>query len=98
MPDTARKGEIVDKLINLTGIAGIVGGFGLMLFQGITFLMKGAWISYTVLGTVETWSGSLSDTIATHPGIMDALQKCPLSAALIGVGLIFIWIASKMRA
>jgi hypothetical protein len=94
---TVRKGALVEKLINLTGIAGVVGGFGLMLFQGITFLMKGTWISYTVLGAIDKWSGSLSDTIAANPGLMDALQKCPLSAALIGAGFIFLWIASKMR-
>jgi hypothetical protein len=87
----------MEKLVHFTGIAWLVAGFALMFTQGISFLMKGAWNSYTVLGTLDTWSGSLSDVISEYPGLMDALGKCPLSAALIGIGLLLLWIAAKMR-
>lgn len=91
----ARKGDMMEKLINLMGIAGVVGGLCLILIQGINFLMKGTWIPHTVYGAVE--NTGLGDTLAAHPDLMGYMEKCPLSLAIIVAGIIFLWIASKLR-
>jgi hypothetical protein len=70
----------VEKITNLLGITGVVGGFCLIAFQGITYLMKGTWISYSVYGIAEKYG--LGDMLASHSGLMNIMEKCPLSLPL----------------
>jgi hypothetical protein len=86
----------VEKIMNLLGIAGVVGGFCLIAVQGITYLMKGTWISYSVYGIAEKYG--LGDMLASHPGLMDIMEKCPLSFAIIVMGVIFLWITSRLKS
>lgn len=85
----------MEKLTTFMGIAGIAGGFCFMLVQGINYLMKGSWVSYSVYGIVSNYG--LGDTLAAHPDLMGFMEKFPLSVAIILIGTIFIWIASRLR-
>jgi len=87
----------VEKILFFSGLASVLGGFGVIMYQGITFLKSGAWTPLTVMGAIGTESG-LGQTLAANPAVMDALQKCPLSAALIALGVIMLLIASKLRS
>jgi len=85
----------VERLMNYLGIAGVVGGFCLIAVQGINYLMKGTWIQHTLYGAAENFG--LGDMLASHPDLVDYLEKCPLSLAIIVIGILFIWISSSLR-
>ncbi len=85
----------MERILNYLGIAGVVGGFVLIIVQGIDYLMKGAWVPHTVYGAAE--SIGFGDTLASYPVLMDYLDSCPLSLAIIITGTFFIWISSRMR-
>jgi hypothetical protein len=88
----------VEKIFFFGGIASTVGGFSVILYQGIIFLKDGLWTPYSVLSVIDTGPGSLGQGLVANQTVMDALQKCPLSAALIALGLILLWVAGRLRS
>ncbi len=93
----AHEGGFVEKLFFFGGVGATVGGFAVILYQGIMFLKDGAWVPYSVLSVIDTGPGSLGESLVANPTVMDALQKCPLSAALIALGAILLLIAGKLK-
>lgn len=86
----------MEKMFFFGGMAGVVAGFAVMLYQGIMFLKIDSWLPYTAFGVIE--GSSLGEFVTAYPGLMNALQKFPLSAALMGIGFILLWVASRIRA
>jgi hypothetical protein len=98
MPDIqTHEGGSVEKLFFFGGIASTLGGLSIILYQGIIFLKDGAWTPYSVLSVIDTGPGSLGQGLVTNQTVMDALQKCPLSAALIALGAILLLVAGRFR-
>ncbi len=87
----------MEKLFFFGGIASVVGGFAIILYQGIMFLKYDVWNSYPLFTLIDRGPGSIGETMATYPALMNALQQCPLSAALIALGLILLWVAGRLR-
>ena len=87
----------MERLFFFGGIASTVGGFAMILYQGIMFLKDGVWPSYSVLSVIDTGPGSLGQGLVANQTVMDAMQKCPLSAALIALGAILLWVAGRLR-
>lgn len=87
----------MDKVFFLGGIAGTVGGFAVIFYQALMFLQHNAWNSYSLMTAVDNGPSSLADAVAASPGLVDILGRCPLSAALIALGLALLWLASKLR-
>jgi hypothetical protein len=93
----SHEGGYVERLFFFGGTAATVGGFSVILYQGIMFLKSGEWSPYSVLSVIDTGPGSLGQSLAANQTVMDAMQKCPLSAMLIALGLILLWVAAKLR-
>ncbi len=93
----AHEGGPVDRVFFLGGIVSVAGGFAMILYQGIMFLKDGEWRAYPVLSFIDTQSGALAQFLTANQAIADALQKCPMSAAYIALGLILLWVAGKLR-
>jgi hypothetical protein len=87
----------VERIFFFGGIGTVIGGFAVIFYQGLTFLKSNVWNSYSGLGAIGAESGSVGGTIAANGTLANVLDKCPLSAAIIALGLIFLWIASKYR-
>jgi hypothetical protein len=87
----------VEKVFFLGGTASVIGGFAVILYQGIMFLKNGVWNSLSLMGAFGNVSESLEQTIAANPSVADLMQKCPLSAVFIVLGLFLLWVASKLR-
>jgi hypothetical protein len=87
----------VERLIFFGGIASSVGGFAVIIYQGIMFLKIGEWSPYPVSSFIDTGPGSPGQFLVANQTIMNALQACPLSAALIVFGLILLWIAGRLE-
>jgi|GEM_PF-358468 hypothetical protein len=90
-------GAPVDKIFLLAGIAGTIGGVGLLVYQGLIYLMHNNWIQYTLFTVVENGPDFLWNAVAMSPGVVNALKGCPLFAALIVLGLILLVISSRLR-
>jgi len=90
------EGGDVEKVFFLGGIASVVGGFSIIFYQAIKFLQGGAWTPYPVLSFIDTQSGALAQTLASNPALADALQQCPMSGAVITVGLILLFVGGKL--
>lgn len=87
----------MDRVLLFGGIAGVFGGFSVIFYQGLMFLKGGSWNSYSLLSAIEMGPSSLGDTVAAYPGLMNALQNCPLSLGLIVIGCLLMWWSSKLR-
>ncbi len=87
----------MDKIFLLAGIAGTVGGVGLLVYQGLMYLMHNNWIQYTLFSVVESGPDLLWSAATMSPGVADALKGCPLFAALIALGLILLVVSSRLR-
>ena len=94
---TGPQGGAVERIFFFSGIASTVGGFGMILYQGILFLQSGIWPSYSLFSIIERISGPLGETVAANPSLMNVFQQCPASAVLIVLGLLLLWIASSLR-
>ncbi len=87
----------MDKIFLLAGIAGAAGGVGLLVYQGLMYLMHNNWIQYTLFSVVENGPDFLWSAATMSPGVADALEGCPLFAALIVLGLVLLVISSRLR-
>lgn len=87
----------MEKLFFFGGIASVMGGFAIILYQGIKFLQCDVWNSYPLVTIIDRGPGSIGETVAAYPALMNALQQCPLSAMLIALGLILLWVAGRLR-
>ena len=85
------------NILFLAGIAGILGGFGLLFYQALMYLMRDTWTQYTVYLLVEHGPGFLQDLVGMNPGIGNALDSCPLYVALIVMGLFLFFIGSRLK-
>lgn len=88
----------MEKVFFFGGIAGVIGGFVVILYQGLTYLSNNVWNSFSLLTAVDHGPASLADSLAASPALFDFLDKCPLSAALIVFGLILLWGAGRLRS
>jgi hypothetical protein len=86
----------VDRVVFFAGIASSVGGVFLFLYQGLTYLMHNEWTAYSLYFLVEHGPESLQAKIDASPGILNALQGCPLFVALIVAGLLLLFIGSRL--
>jgi hypothetical protein len=87
----------VEKLFFFGGVASVMGGFAIIFYQGILFLQHDVWNSYPLFIIIDRGPGSLGETVAAYPALMNALQQCPSSAMLIALGLILLWVAGRLR-
>lgn len=87
----------MEKLFFFGGIGSTVGGVSVIFYQGIIFLKDGVWPPYSVLSVIDTGPGSLGQSLVAIQAVMDALEKCPLSAALIALGAILLLVAGRLR-
>jgi hypothetical protein len=85
----------VDKLVYFAGLGGTLGGVCLFVYQGIMYLMHNAWSDTSLYGLLES-APSLQAQVDASPWLSNALQGCPLYAALIGMGLILLFIGSRL--
>jgi hypothetical protein len=86
----------VERLFFFGGIVSVVGGVCIILYQGIMFLKNDVWTPYSVLSVIDTGPGSMGQVLVANQTVMDALQKCPLSALLIALGVILLLIAGRL--
>ncbi len=86
----------VEKIFYLAGIAGCLGGVALLLYQGLTYLQYNTWTRFTMLFLVEHGPGAIRDKVQVSPQIAGALEACPLFIGLIALGLILLFIGSKI--
>ena len=86
----------MDRVLFFGGIAGVFGGFSVILYQGIMFLKIGSWDSYSLFSAIDKGPRSLSELVAAYPGLMNALQSCPLSLGLIVIGCLLMWGSSRL--
>jgi hypothetical protein len=87
----------MDQIFLLAGIAGTVGGVGLLVYQGLMYLMHNNWTQYTLFSVVDSGPDFLRSAVAMSPGAANALESCPLFAVLIGLGLILLVIYSRLH-
>jgi hypothetical protein len=92
-----REEGIVENIFLLAGIAGSVGGVCLLVYQGLMYLMHNNWTQYTVLSAVEQGPDFLRNAVLSSPQATDTLGSCPLFAALIALGLVLLFIGSRLR-
>jgi hypothetical protein len=85
------------NILFLAGIAGTVGGFCLLAYQALMYLMHETWTQYTLYLLVENGPDVLQALAAKNPDIGATLDSCPLYAALIVLGLILLFIGSKLK-
>lgn len=86
----------MEKIIYLAGIAGCVGGVATLLYQGLMYLQYNTWTQYTVLFFVEHGPGAIRDQVQASPQLAGVLGSCPLFVALFALGLILLFIGSKV--
>lgn len=79
------------------GIAGTAGGFCILVYQALMYLMHDTWIHYSLLTLIESGPQGLSDWVYMNPVILNFLDSCPLFIGLAVFGLILLFIASKLR-
>jgi hypothetical protein len=84
-------------ILFLAGIAGTVGGFCLLVYQVLMYLMHNTWTQYTLYLLVANGPEALWDLAAMNPTIGSTLDSCPLFASLIVLGLILLFIGSKLK-
>lgn len=87
----------MERVFFFGGIASVLVGFSTILYQGIMFLKSGEWTPYPVLNFIDMESGAAAQLLAGNPAIVDALQKCPMSAVFIVFGLFLLWMAGRLR-
>ena len=85
------------NILFLAGIAGTAGGFCLLVYQTLMYLMHGTWTQYTLYLLIENAPEALGDLASMNPGIGNTLDSCPLFAGLIVLGLIFLFLGSKLK-
>jgi hypothetical protein len=87
----------VDRVFFFGGIAGVAGGFSVMIYQGIMFLKSGVWTSFSASSIIDRGPATLGAVVSAYPWLMNALHSCPMSVALIVIGLVLFQIASMLR-
>lgn len=87
----------MDRVFTIGGIACVIGGFAVILYQGLTFLRSNVWKPLSLLNAVDFGPASLSGMAAASPDLAHMLNACPLWAALIAAGLILLWVAGRLR-
>jgi len=85
------------NILFLAGIAGTVGGFCLLVYQALMYLMHNTWTQYTLYLLIENGPEALQDLADINPGLGNTLDSCPLFAALIVLGLILLFLGSKLK-
>jgi len=91
-----KEGSLVEKIFYFAGIAGCLGGVALLIYQGLMYLQCNTWTQYTMLFLVEHGPGGVRDQVRMSPQIAGALESCPLFIGLIALGLILLFIGSKI--
>lgn len=87
----------MEKVFFLAGLGGSIGGVCLLIYQGLMYLMHNDQTKYTVLSVVDKGPESFREAIYASPQIANALGSCPLFIAVIAVGLLFLYIGSKLN-
>ncbi|HOS98168.1 MAG TPA: hypothetical protein PLR71_00595 [Deltaproteobacteria bacterium] len=87
----------MEKILFLSGIAGVVGGVSVIFYQAITFLRDDVWNPYSLLDGIERVSSSLSVSISGIPALANVMEQCPLSAGLIAIGVLLLLGAGRLR-
>ncbi len=87
----------MEKVLFLSGIAGVVGGFSVIFYQAVTFLQDNVWNPYSLLDGMERVSSSLSGSISGIPALANVMEQCPLSAGLIAIGAILLLGAGRLK-
>ena len=82
-------------IIFFAGVVLAVGGVGLLVYQGIQYLMHESWTMYSVLSLIDLGPEALQDSVYSSPGLSDALESCPLFLALVIIGLILSFAGSR---
>ncbi|HHO74892.1 MAG TPA: hypothetical protein ENN05_00485 [Deltaproteobacteria bacterium] len=85
------------RITFFAGIAVTTGGFCVLIYQALMYLMHNTWTQYTLLTLVENGPQSLLDLLYPYPVIDTMLGSCPLFLSLIILGLVLLLIGSKIQ-
>ncbi|MBN2297597.1 MAG: hypothetical protein JXM72_03335 [Deltaproteobacteria bacterium] len=85
------------RIIFFAGIAATVGGFCVIIYQALMYLMNNTWIQYTLMTLIENGPQSLWEFIDTYPSVSNMLGSCPLFLSLIILGCILLLIGSRLE-
>ncbi|HOM29992.1 MAG TPA: hypothetical protein PLS81_11120 [Deltaproteobacteria bacterium] len=87
----------MDKVFFLGGLSGVLAGFVVIFYQALTFLQHNVWRPYTLMAALDAVAPSANAALSSSPGLRSAIEACPLSASLIVIGLVLLWVASRLR-
>jgi hypothetical protein len=87
----------MERVLFLSGIAGVVGGFSVIFYQAVTFLRDNVWNPYSLLDGMERVSSSLAGSISGIPALANVMEQCPLSAGLVAIGAILLLGAGRLK-
>ncbi|HNY67010.1 MAG TPA: hypothetical protein PKM41_16400 [Deltaproteobacteria bacterium] len=86
----------MDKLIFYLGAATFGGGVFLFLYEGIMYIMNDEWYQRTLIFLVDHGPESLIAQVEASPGLANALDSCPLFLALILLGMLLLFVGSRL--
>ncbi|MGC9325764.1 MAG: hypothetical protein ACP5G0_13565 [Desulfomonilia bacterium] len=87
----------MDKILIGGGVAGVLGGFCILVYQALMFLMHGTWPPYTLHSAIENGPRFILSTVGSSSVLMDFAKGCPLFVAVIVLGLILLFFGSKLK-
>ncbi|HDP25825.1 MAG TPA: hypothetical protein ENN34_10335 [Deltaproteobacteria bacterium] len=87
----------MDRIVLGAGIVGVVGGFCILVYQTLMFLMHGTWPAYSLQTAVDNGPNVIAQAIGSSPVIAGFTQGCPLFVAVIVIGLVLLFFGSKLR-
>jgi len=76
----------MSRLLFFAGLAGTIGGFCVIIYQGLMYLMNNTWIQYSLMTPVENGPQFLWEFIDQYPAAVNMLSSCPLYLSLIVLG------------
>lgn len=87
----------MEKILFLGGVGVTGSGFVVIFYQALMFLQHNEWRPYSLLGGLGSVVPSFTQRAASFPAVEGFMRSCPLSAALIVIGLIMLWAAGRIR-
>ncbi len=88
----------MSRLLFLAGLAGTIGGFCVIVYQGLMYLMNNTWVQYSLMTPVENGPQFLWEFIDQYPAFVNMLSSCPLYLSLIILGCVLMIAGSAIES